>query len=391
MKSAWAPVLVVTGIVVAAFNLRPGVTGLSPLLDAMGSEIHLSAVFLAFIGMLPPLLYGVSGFITPRLYNRFSGLTITLAAMVMITAGLGVRAVVDSPVIFLGLSVLALLGMGIGNVVVPPIVKSYFPDRVALMSTVHVGLLQLGTFIPPLVAVPLASAFEWRGSLLVWAGSAAVGVAIWVVLAVLRPAPRSQVSAAVVGGSELLRLVKTRRAWALMTMTGLTSFNNFILFTWLPTLLTRSGFDAAFAGAMLALVTAIPLVLGFVLPLLAQKMRTASPIVAAFCLSLTVGYLGLWLIPTVAPVLWTVLLGIGISTFPLALTLITLRSHSAEASAALSGFVQGGGYLMAATGPLIFAFLIQNLDVMWPAYAVVLASTAVKFAVSFSACRPGAI
>ncbi|GAA1872508.1 CynX/NimT family MFS transporter [Brevibacterium marinum] len=391
MKSAWTSVLVVIEIVVAAFNLRPGVTGLSPLLDAMGEEIHLSAVFLAFIGMLPPLLYGLSGFITPRLYNRFSGLTITLAAMVMITVGLGVRAVIDSPTIFLVLSVLALLGMGIGNVVVPPVVKSYFPNRVALMSTVHVGLLQLGTFIPPLVAVPLAARFEWRGSLLVWAASAAAAIAVWVVIAVLRPAPRAQVSATVVGGSELLRLVKTRRAWALMTMTGLTSFNNFILFTWLPTLLTRSGFDAAFAGAMLALVTAIPLVLGFVLPLLAQKLRTASPIVVAFCLCLAVGYLGLWLIPQAAPVLWTVLLGIGISTFPLALTLITLRSRSAEASAALSGFVQGGGYLMAATGPLIFAFLIQSFDVMWPAFAVVLASTAVKLAVSFSACRPGSI
>ncbi|MDN5738968.1 MAG: MFS transporter [Brevibacterium aurantiacum] len=391
MKSALAPVLIVIGIVVAAFNLRPGVTGLSPLLGAMGSDIHLSAAFLAVIGMLPPLLYGVSGFITPRLYNRFSGLTITAAVMIMITVGLGVRAVVDSPAVFLGLSVLALLGMGIGNVVIPPIVKSYFPDRVALMSTVHVGLLQLGTFIPPLVAVPLASKMEWRGSLLVWAGAAALGVAVWVVIAVLRPAPRAQVSAAVAGGNELLRLVKTRRAWALMTMTGLTSFNNFILFTWLPTLLTRSGFDPAFAGAMLALVTAIPLVLGFVLPFLAQKMHTASPIVAVFCGCLAAGYLGLWLFPAAAPVLWTVLLGIGISTFPLALTLITLRSRSAEASAALSGFVQGGGYLMAATGPLVFAFLIQSFDSMWPAYAVVLVSTAVKFAVSFSACRPGSI
>src|SRR5699024_10256801 len=83
-------------------------------------------------------------------------LGLTLAAMLMVTIGLGVRAVIDSPLVFLALSVLALLGMGIGNVVLPPLVKSYFPDRLALMSTVHVGLLQFGTFIPPLVAVPLS-------------------------------------------------------------------------------------------------------------------------------------------------------------------------------------------------------------------------------------------
>lgn len=391
MDSARTRILIIVGIVIAAFNLRPGVTGLSPLLDAMGEEIHLSATFLAIIGMLPPLLYGLSGFITPRLYTRFTDLGLTLAAMLMVTIGLGVRAVIDSPPVFLALSVLALLGMGIGNVVLPPLVKSYFPDRVALMSTVHVGLLQFGTFIPPLVAVPLATGFGWRGSLLVWAGFAGLGVAVWLLLRLLRPAPAVEVAAAVVGGSELARLMRSKRAWALMTMTGLTSFNNFILFTWLPTLLTRSGFDAAFAGAMLALVTAIPLVLGFVLPTLAQKLSSAYPIVVGFCLSLAVGYIGLWLLPTAAPVLWTVLLGIGISTFPLALTLITLRARDADSAASLSGFVQGGGYLLAATGPLIFAFLIQSFDGLWPAFAVVLASVAVKLLVSRAACRPGSI
>ena len=309
MNSARTRILIVVGIVIAAFNLRPGVTGLSPLLDAMGEQIHLSAAFLAIIGMLPPLLYGLSGFITPRLYARFSGLGLTLAAMTMVAIGLGARSVIDSPALFLALSVLALLGMGIGNVVLPPLVKSYFPDRVALMSTVHVGLLQFGTFIPPLVAVPLATGFGWRGSLLVWAGFGVVGVAVWILIRLIRPAPATEVAAAVVGGSELARLMRSKRAWALMTMTGLTSFNNFILFTWLPSLLTRSGFDAAFAGAMLALVTAIPLVLGFVLPALAQKMASAYLIVVGFCLSLAVGYIGLWLLPTVAPVLWTVLLG----------------------------------------------------------------------------------
>ena len=391
MNSARTRILIIVGIVIAAFNLRPGVTGLSPLLDAMGEEIRLSAAFLAIIGMLPPLLYGLSGFITPRLYTRFTDLGLTLAAMIMVTIGLGARAVIDSPPVFLALSVLALLGMGIGNVVLPPLVKSYFPDRVALMSTVHVGLLQFGTFIPPLVAVPLATGFGWRGSLLVWAGFAGLGVAVWLLLRLLRPAPTVEVAAAVVGGSELARLMRSKRAWALMTMTGLTSFNNFILFTWLPTLLTRSGFDAAFAGAMLALVTAIPLVLGFVLPALAQKLSSAYPIVVGFCLSLAVGYIGLWLLPTAAPVLWTVLLGIGISTFPLALTLITLRARDADSAASLSGFVQGGGYLLAATGPLIFAFLIQSFDGLWSAFTVVLASVTVKLLVSRAACRPGSI
>ena len=383
--------LILTGIVVAAFNLRPGVTGLSPLLEAMGEEIRLDGGFLAVIGMLPPLLFGICGFAAPRLIARFSAVTITLAATAMIAVGLGVRALVSDPSAFLLLSVLALAGMGIGNVVLPPIVKAYFPDRVASVSTLHVGLLQLGTFVPPLVAVPLATALSWRGSLLVWAGTAVLAVAVWIAIAVVRPAPRTTVSATAVGGRELRRLLSTPRAWALMTMTGMTSFNNFILFTWLPPLLTRAGFDSAFAGAMLALVTAIPLVLGFVLPALAVRLRSAASIVIAFCLSLAAGYVGLWLAPQAAPVLWTVLLGVGISTFPLALTLITLRSRGPEASAALSGFVQGGGYLLAATGPLLFGLLVDSGPGLGAAFALVLASVVVKLAVTVPATRPGHI
>ncbi|NNV09319.1 MFS transporter, partial [Geobacillus sp. MMMUD3] len=177
MRPAWTSGIILTGIVVAAFNLRPGVTGLSPLLETMGGEIRLGGTFLAVIGMLPPLLYGLCGFLAPRLITRFSAMTMTVAAMAMITLGLGVRALVSDPGLFFALSVLALAGMGLGNVVVPPIVKAYFPDRVAFVSTVHVGLLQLGTFVPPLVAVPLARELGWRGSLLVWVACAGLAVA----------------------------------------------------------------------------------------------------------------------------------------------------------------------------------------------------------------------
>ncbi|KZE20813.1 MFS transporter [Brevibacterium casei] len=391
MRPAWTSGIILTGIVVAAFNLRPGVTGLSPLLETMGGEIRLGGTFLAIIGMLPPLLYGLCGFLAPRLITRFSAMTMTVAAMAMITLGLGVRALVSDPGLFLALSVLALAGMGLGNVVVPPFVKAYFPDRVAFVSTVHVGLLQLGTFVPPLVAVPLARELGWRGSLLVWVACAGLAVAVWGVIAACRPAPQTEVRAASVGGRELRRLLSTPRAWALMTMTGMTSFNNFILFTWLPPLLTRAGFDSAFAGAMLALVTAIPLVLGFVLPAMAARLRSSAAIVVSFCLSLAAGYLGLWLAPQAAPVLWTVLLGIGISTFPLALTLITLRSRGPEASAALSGFVQGGGYLLAATGPLLFGLLVGAGGSLWPAFVLVLASVGIKLAVTVPATRAGHI
>ena len=48
-----------------------------------------------------------------------------------------------------------------------------------------------------------------------------------------------------------------------------------------------------------------------------------------------------------------VLIGVGCCVFPVVLTLIGLRARTADGTAALSGFTQSLGYLMAALGPFL--------------------------------------
>ena len=60
--------------------------------------------------------------------------------------------------------------------------------------------------------------------------------------------------------------------------------------------------------------------------------------------------------------LWAVVLGVALVTFPIVLTLIGLRTRSAGATAALSGFTQSTGYLMAAIGPFGVGVLHEATD-----------------------------
>src|SRR4029079_8355183 len=69
------------------------------------------------------------------------------------------------------------------------------------------------------------------------------------------------------------------------------------------------------------------------------------------------GMAGLLIAPAASPLLWSVLVGLGMSVFSLALTVIALRARTPEDTARLSGMVQGLGYLMAGVGPLLFGLL----------------------------------
>src|SRR5690606_24740675 len=72
-----------------------------------------------------------------------------------------------------------LAGMGIGNVVLPPLVKRWFPHRVGTLSVVYITALQAGTILSALAAVPLADAFGWRVSLGAWAFTAVAAMLPW--------------------------------------------------------------------------------------------------------------------------------------------------------------------------------------------------------------------
>jgi CP family cyanate transporter-like MFS transporter len=83
-----------------------------------------------------------------------------------------------------------------------------------------------------------------------------------------------------------------------------------------------------------------------------------------------------------------VLVGIGTCTFPLVLTLIGLRARTPRGTAALSGFAQSTGYLIAGTGPFGIG-LLHDLTGGWtvPLLALV-AITVPQLLLGLAVSRP---
>ena len=147
--------VLLVAVVLSAFSLRTAVTSITPLLDRVSDDIRFGTGVASVLGMVPTLMFSLAGIVTPRLVRRFGLEHIALTAMVLAALGLFTRSFSTNVPVLLLTSACALAGMGIGNVVIPPVIQRFFPERVAVLSTAYITVLQLGTLVPPLVAVPL--------------------------------------------------------------------------------------------------------------------------------------------------------------------------------------------------------------------------------------------
>ncbi|MDJ0401399.1 MFS transporter [Rhodococcus rhodochrous] len=379
--------LVFCAIAMSALVLRLAVTSFSPLAAQISEEIGFSSTVVGVFGMIPTAMFAAFGLATPALVRRWGLERTALIAMLMAGVGMATRALMTDTWSLLLLSGLALGGMGIGNVVIPPLVKRYFSDTLALVSSVYIVGVQLSTIVPAFVAVPLADAFGWRVSLGVWAlvGFAAAVPWVWVLLR-HRNADAGEV--APVDRNADGRVWRSPVGWGMAGMFGMTSLVTYSMFTWIPDILADAGASPAFGGAMVGLFALLGLVSAFGAPSLCARMTNPFPVVVACASCFLVAFAGLWIAPMSVPILWIVLLGLGPSTFPMALTLINLRSRSHAGSAALSGFTQGVGYTVACLGPLLFG-VFHDLTSGWTAsFAFMTVAVAVLVTGAYQACKP---
>lgn len=376
-------VLALVGIVVLALNLRTSVASLSPVVDEVGADIPLSAAGLGILGMLPPLCFAAFGLLTPPLQRRLGIEALLVVALAAIGLGDVVRGLATSyPVLLLG-SVITFAGMGVANVLLPPLTKKYFPQRIGLMTSVYATALAIGATVPPLVAVPVADAAGWRFELSIWGVLAVATMIPWILLLVRegRRARATDPEADVPERAWNGRVHRSVVAWSLLAMFAATGFNAYAMFAWMPEVLTDvAGVTDQQAGALLSLFAVMGLPAALLVPVLAARMRSVLPLILTGSGFYVAGYLGLLLAPSSAIWLWVALIGLGPLLFPLSLALISLRTRTHEGAVALSAFVQGGGYALSALGPLLVGVLHEATGA-WTVPLVVLGAVGASSAI----------
>src|SRR5690554_4789588 len=343
-------------MVLVGLNLRPALSSLAPLVPRILNEGELSVLTLSLLTTLPVLCLGLFAPFAPWLARRF-GLERSLAlALIILSSGLALRGIPTAPLLFLGM-LMAGAAIGILGTLLPALVKRELADSADLMTGVYTMALCLGGALGAALSIPLADALGgWSLSLMSWSSLALTSLVGWWWI-MPQPAPNAENKSSSGYAKALLRMPL---AWQVMLLMGSQSSLAYIVFGWLPTLLVRQGYSESEAGWLMGGSIMTQLVSALVAPWIARLSRDQRPALMLVFLFIAAGLLMLLLGSPSLRWPGAILLGLGQGgSFSLALTLIVLRSGNAKIAGELSALAQGGGYTLAAMGPLIVGLMLD--------------------------------
>ncbi|HZQ38230.1 MAG TPA: MFS transporter, partial [Dehalococcoidia bacterium] len=263
--------LCAVGVALVAFNMRTAVASVPPVLGHFG----LGGGGQSLLTTIPVLAFGAGAFAGPALRDRAGEEVAIFALMLGLLGGLVARALWPGWALFPA-TLLAGLAVALLNVLLPSLVKRRFPVRAAALMAAYPAVMTIGSSLAAAGTVPVLHASSLHWALGIWALPLLLGIAVW--LPQLRGQPPSRARSR----SRLpLPIWRTPLAWQVMLTMGLNSLIFYGEFSWLPTIYRERGLSDAQAGLLLSALSLIGLVGNIAAPLIAARLPTQRPVVAA--------------------------------------------------------------------------------------------------------------
>lgn len=346
--------LLVVGVLLIAANLRAPVTGIAPMIELVSGSFQLSATQAGLLTTLPLIAFALFAPPSAYLAKRFGVEYTMFFALVFIAIGLILRSLGSVSSLFIGTGLIGI-GVSIGNVLLPIVVKRDFPMKVALMTSSYVLAMGIASALASAFSIPLANFHQlgWQWSL------AALSLLTFIAMAIWLPqlANNQKPSAVNDRASKSINLWSKSLAWQVSFYLGCGSYFTYTMVAWLPSLLVQAGYSSAQAGVIhgvFQIGTALPGI--FIIPLVAKLTDQRMP-AFGICFIAGVASIGLLLLPQFA-YMWSFVLGLASGAwFILGLSFISFRTSNPLQATSLSGMAQFLGYSLAAVGPMLAGYL----------------------------------
>ena len=394
--AAW----IIAAIILTSFCLRAPITGVGSIIGMIKAELMLSNSGAGMLTTIPLLVFAALSVLVGKIAGGMGTGRCMLTSMIILCVGIAARSLLGSGGLYVG-TVLIGTGIAAGNVLIPGIVKAYFPEKVGLLTGIYATIMSGMGGVSTGISVPIALRFGWKTALLIWLVLACAAALTWIpnrgCTTETKGGERRDDDRADSGdenfaddradsgsknfaddrtdsGSKKLAerhtgnmtasgveslpgkrksVASSPMAWAIVFYFGIQSFVFYCFIAWLPTIMQAKGFSLDTSGFFTSLFILIGIPATFIVPIISEREGDECVINVVTGLLFTVG-MALILISS-DPVVLTIAnicagLGVG-ACFSQSMALFGLRTKDARDASSLSGLSQSIGYLFAAIGP----------------------------------------
>ncbi|MFZ1924337.1 MAG: MFS transporter [Xanthobacteraceae bacterium] len=307
-------------------SLRLTVLAVPPVVPLLHADLHLSETDIGWLSSLPPMLFALAAVPGALLIARFGVVPALVVGLLLNAAGSAARAAFSDPAFLYASTIVMAAGVSIMQPSLPPLVRSWFPQRIGFATAVYTTGLLIGEILAAALTIPLILPLthnSWRLTFVVWS----IPVIVTALLVAVY-APR-------LGGAKTAMPAAGRRwwpdwrqplIWKLGLILGSVNATYFVTNAFLPDYMTADGRPDLISTALTAInVGQLPaafLMLGIAGRLVTRPAAyVATGSLALICLIGMLTMHGGWI------VFWVAILGFtGATTLILALALPSVLS-----------------------------------------------------------------
>lgn len=333
----------------AAINLRPGITSLAPLIERIADELALSRSLISLTTALSVLCMGLLAPVAPRLALGL-GLERTVAlCMGVITLALLLRLASQVGSMLIASAVLLGAAIAIAGPLLSGFIKRHFVDQMGRAVGWYSLGMALGGAGGAVLTAPATRLLgdSWTHGLAIWALPAAVGLLLWWRL----PSQAERVDAA---QARTGLPWKQPRAWLISCFFAIQAGLFYALATWVVARYHEAGLTLLRSNTLFSISMLMGLPSSFLLPWLAQRFDNRYLWLMACGLVSAVSLAMITFLPAFLPELWALSIGFGLGgSFALSLVLPLYEAGSPLAVSRWTAMMLCMGYSMACLTPIL--------------------------------------
>lgn len=350
-------IMPIIAIFIAALNLRPIITSISPLLETIRQSLDMSAASASLLTSLPVLCMGIFAPVAIKISKRLSIERAITYSLLLICISTTARYFAFSSWIML---LTAFIG-GIGIAIIGPLLSGFIKQSFANPSSI-VGVYSLavaiGAALGAGLSIPLTTLYvnSWQSSLSSWSILALVAIFFWFRPIKKEVNPQNNANIYTSEERSLKSILTSRQALLLTSFFGILACMFYCITTWLPSIVIDMGYTKQTAGMVLTVFSIVQLPVSFLIPILVSRFKHRV-ILLVGCSSMELIGLITLLLP-ISPFVSSIFLGIGAGgLFSLGLTLPIDEASDTREANILAAMTQSVGYIFAALGPVFIGFI----------------------------------